>query len=721
VPSGERSDASENDELDGRTRYLQQNGHHFSLEKRELDEPDERCTDEREAGRQCQHKRAERPLEEPTTTALSWVVCQSCTDEKPRGEAGDDDLGWAASDVEDDASPDGDGDSDSRRTGVDRQPVQNRRHRQKDQQADQYETEYQYKCESSTQCLPEPESTHTRPLVSIDVNVLIRAPGGLHAIGTPDLATDGNGFERNPRIALHFCEPARTSTVMEELLSHGSTGMLVCDAEWRVVDSRGPVDSLLGASADSTERDIQNETLEDVLPDGLATRITEQAGSDGPVTVEEYLPAIQQWVEIRTVAVDERTLLEIRDVTEWAERVTELETARRNIDLLHRHVELISELLGAVVTATTAEEIQTAVITQLADTNLFELALIGDWNATRDGLAVRAAAGNEALLAAIRTADSVTAEQRARESGETQVLRELAKNEMVPGPVRKAAFADGIQAGIVVPLTDGSTTFGVLGLYTARPETLTDPGVAGIETLGAVVGFVLSATRQRQALDTATRRELALAVGPEGGALARLAYRSECPLTLEGTANVGSDVVLAYVTVDGVDAETVGEIARTDADIEQARVVENTDDGGLCELRLSGGALLVQLVGLGATIQSATIGPDGGDVTVDVSPQTDVRSFLDTLTAVVSDLELRATQTRERPARTTAAVENVLDEELTERQRTALKTAYEAGYFASPRHSTAEEVAEALGVTSPTFSHHLRVAQEKLLAACFEN
>ena len=62
----------------------------------------------------------------------------------------------------------------------------------------------------------------------------------------------------------------------------------------------------------------------------------------------------------------------------------------------------------------------------------------------------------------------------------------------------------------------------------------------------------------------------------------------------------------------------------------------------------------------------------------------------------------------------------MLAEELTERQRASLKAAYEAGYFASPRQSTAAEIADSMDVTAPTFSYHLRAAQAKLLAACFD-
>jgi hypothetical protein len=507
---------------------------------------------------------------------------------------------------------------------------------------------------------------------------------------------------------------------MEDIARQASSGLLVCDTDWTVVEATPAVTRLLGEDAE-TAATLVGQSIETVLPVDITDRLTVRvADADGPVTVEEYLPATQRWIECRAVTEDEQVLVEIRDVTEWAQRVTELETARTNLSLLSQHAELISELLGAVVTATTPEEIQAAVAERLAASELFEMAWVGDWDADRDGVAVRAAAGNEALLSAIQAADESGPERRALADREPAVVRELAADETVPVAVRKAAFASGIQAAVAVPLTYGETSFGVLGLYTARPATLEGSGLAGIETLGEVIGFVLYATRKRQATETATYRELVLTVGPTAGPLARLAHDIDSTLELEGTATVGSELLLAYVAVAEGDVADVCERARDDPAVERATVVENPTEGGLSELRLGGDSLLGQLAALGGTVRSARFDPDGGRLTVDIAPDVDVRSLLDRLTEAVDDVSLQATRTRERPARTTAAVEEVLEAELTERQRASLKAAYEAGYFASPRHSTAAEIADAMGVTSPTFSYHLRAAQQKLLAACFD-
>jgi len=56
-------------------------------------------------------------------------------------------------------------------------------------------------------------------------------------------------------------------------------------------------------------------------------------------------------------------------------------------------------------------------------------------------------------------------------------------------------------------------------------------------------------------------------------------------------------------------------------------------------------------------------------------------------------------------------------EDLTDRQRTVVKTAYYAGYFEWPRDSSGEEIAESLDIAPATFSQHLRTAENRIFGA----
>jgi len=99
-----------------------------------------------------------------------------------------------------------------------------------------------------------------------------------------------------------------------------------------------------------------------------------------------------------------------------------------------------------------------------------------------------------------------------------------------------------------------------------------------------------------------------------------------------------------------------------------------------------------------------------------VSADTDVRALADDLSDAFPGLELASKRERERSDRSSTAFRASLHESLTDKQAAVLRAAFHAGYFEWPRGSTAEELADAIGVTSPTLHNHLRRAQQKLLS-----
>jgi len=79
---------------------------------------------------------------------------------------------------------------------------------------------------------------------------------------------------------------------------------------------------------------------------------------------------------------------------------------------------------------------------------------------------------------------------------------------------------------------------------------------------------------------------------------------------------------------------------------------------------------------------------------------------------------------RERPFSEIEAldegVDRAIEDDLTDRQREVLVTAYLSGYFERPRETTAAELADRLGISSSTFAQHLRVAQRKVFDSLFD-
>lgn len=99
---------------------------------------------------------------------------------------------------------------------------------------------------------------------------------------------------------------------------------------------------------------------------------------------------------------------------------------------------------------------------------------------------------------------------------------------------------------------------------------------------------------------------------------------------------------------------------------------------------------------------------------------------MDELQAIVTDVRGRYPDVsvdrlvRSQPEGESADLVLVNRGELTPRQEEVLETAHEMGYFAHPKGANAGEVADALGISTSTFTEHLAAAQRKLLAAILE-
>ena len=100
---------------------------------------------------------------------------------------------------------------------------------------------------------------------------------------------------------------------------------------------------------------------------------------------------------------------------------------------------------------------------------------------------------------------------------------------------------------------------------------------------------------------------------------------------------------------------------------------------------------------------------------------TDVRSVFNGLQSSFPESSLRSKQEIQRSVQTTDGLRRSLEDDLTDNQQSILRAAYLADYFEWPRGSTAEELADSLGVSSPTLHNHLRKAQQKLLTAFFDD
>jgi predicted DNA binding protein len=193
-------------------------------------------------------------------------------------------------------------------------------------------------------------------------------------------------------------------------------------------------------------------------------------------------------------------------------------------------------------------------------------------------------------------------------------------------------------------------------------------------------------------------------------------------VTLEEFVNRSDGRLLEYFTIEG-DPDVVLSMAHEATPISSARLVQRGADLGLFEFVVSGQCVTATLADTGAMARSVTAENGVGRVVADVPPHVEVRRVVEQFEDrhPGSALVGRRDSDRPAPVQTRRGAQVTLTDHLTSKQREALRTAFVSGYFSWPRRSTAAECAEALGISQPTFSQHLRVAQEKVFGRLFES
>jgi predicted DNA binding protein len=437
---------------------------------------------------------------------------------------------------------------------------------------------------------------------------------------------------------------------------------------------------------------------------------------------EEYYPALDRWLSVSVVPGEGSTTVYVDDVTDRRRHEQTVERLRAERERVAVVDDLIADVLREFVDASSREEIVETVCTRLGESDRYRFAWVGTPEAA-GGLAVDRVAGETGdTFPAIRDTvddDRTLPERRAVERSDPQVVQSLGEAESVPDAVRVAAFADGVQSVLALPLVYGSSVYGVVGVYAGSEATFSDHERTSFEALGELAGLAINATRNRRLLLADAVTEVAFELGVESP-LVRLSDNRDTTLELEGTVPAGDGRLRCFVGVTGASPSTVVDAAESTDAVGDARIVRDDGAGGSVELALEGDAPLVEAVSRGATVRGATVEEGRGRLTLELPADGDVREMAGALGAGGTATVLSKRE-RNRSPTTAREFRAALDDRLTERQATVLRTAYLADYFESPRGSTAEEVADSLGITGSTLLYHLRAAQRKLLDAFYDD
>jgi len=291
--------------------------------------------------------------------------------------------------------------------------------------------------------------------------------------------------------------------------------------------------------------------------------------------------------------------------------------------------------------------------------------------------------------------------------------------EAIEGGTVTNAMVGGVQ-WIAAPVRHGETTYGALCLAVADAASPTAADRRAVRTVGRCLGWAVTAGRWRELLHSDGVTAVEFHTAASADVLASASAAVECELTLESTVPVSANAARWFLTVTGAGPQAVAD-ALTDAEaVGSFSVVETRADGCAVSVRATGGSIVHALSVRGARIREATAAAGSVRVAADFPDGTAIRRVADDLRRAYTGTRLTSKESTTRRARTESALREDVTSRLTDRQLAALSAAYHSGYFDWPRDSTAEEVADAMDVSSPTFHSHLRKAERAIFDALFE-
>ena len=414
-------------------------------------------------------------------------------------------------------------------------------------------------------------------------------------------------------------------------------------------------------------------------------------------------------------ATTEAAFDRLESESDLRERESELSERTRRLERLQRINDIIREIDQALVGASSRAEIEQTVCDRMADTDRCLFAWIGT---DGDGVTPRAWAGDGAsYLDAVdptRGADDPEPAVQTLRTGEpTQVTP-------VSASVQSASWAsEGVARGFMsvlsVPLVHQGNDHGALTVYSGSTETFDEETTAVLTELGETVAYAIDAVETKRGLHATRGTELELSIPGRASFLSDVATLSDGPVECIEVVPESGGRTRVHFLAPGV---TPAEIDRIVDDSVLVERVEAIGQDGAFRATVDGRTLSESVVDAGAVPESIEVTPEETTLVVSLLSHVDARTFFDRLASDYPDVELvarRETVTE----RSTSAFRSEFETALTDRQLEVLRTAYENGYFETPRESSGRDVADRLGISQPTVNHHLRESQRRLLGLLF--
>lgn len=413
------------------------------------------------------------------------------------------------------------------------------------------------------------------------------------------------------------------------------------------------------------------------------------------------------------------------DITERKEDEQQLERQRARLAAINQLNDVVNRVTEAVIDQSTRDEIEQIACDELASSDSYEFAWIGESDPTTRTVASRASAGTNGYLERVDISTIPDDQRRndatalALDTGEMQVISDVHQDERSE-PWRTIATEYGFKSWAAIPIRHEESTYGVLNVYADRPQAFREEERAVIDHLGEIVGHAIAAADRKQALMSESVTELEFRI-PDIFNSIGVETTPDSRITIAQTITVSDSEFLIYGSAS---ADAIASLERMCEDVphwESVTIVNGGIEEPRFELQASKPPVMSEIASLGGSVTELIIDAREVQLTVQLPQDVAVRTVIETVQERYPTAEPIARRQVSRGSSASQKLQRAWRTELTDRQRTVIETAYFTGYFEWPRENSGKEVADSLDIASATFSQHLRVAQNKVFGGLLEN
>ena len=526
-----------------------------------------------------------------------------------------------------------------------------------------------------------------------------------------------------------------TPSEMDSAFDLLEEGVMVLDDALQLVAVNEAVQRDTGLA----EPDLVGTDLADVVDTGgrqsvVEAAVTGDARSETSITLHEAgIKTVEGDTIPATVTVRSRARLLwgtgciLRYRLDDPEASHRRQTQRERLGRVNQYNSTLRKVTRSIISSTDRKDLESIVCDELAATPPYEFALLAEQtNATLPPVVEpRAWAGiDETAVAELLDPIDTDMEEscpitEAISTGSVQIktgIDSATDTQECPATGRDVE----ISSVAVTPVQYSDVTYGVLAVYSARKGPFEDYEIRMLEELGSIVGYAYNAVEKNEILLSDSVVELEFRITDSASFFVRTSAAEDCVIELESVVPRTDGRLLYYHRVAGAQPERISEHARNASSVDEFEVVREAGRDSIVVFQLSETSIVEKLSVQNMNVRRIVAENGVVTLTVELSPVVDVRSAVDVIDSLYDDFELVGKRRTDRPAMGTLPECSAPLDRLTNKQRDTLLAALENGYFERPRETSAEVVADQLGIGTSTFHQHLRVGLRKLVGGAFD-